>query len=65
MHIVVGTGGSYLYTDYVHPQPVWSVIRESEFGYLKLRVTKDDISGKFLRLNGTIGDEFIIKSKFK
>jgi acid phosphatase type 7 len=62
IHITVGTAGRRLYGPFRDPKPEWSIFREASYGYSKIKVTKQEISVQFIRLNGTIGDEFKIKA---
>jgi len=60
MHILTGTSGIDLdgWIDEVAPD--WSAYREATHGYTKIEVTRNILKGKFVRVDGSIADEFAI-----
>jgi len=64
IHIVTGTAGVGLDGWVDGAPPPWSAFREAKHGYLKVDVSKSRIRGKFVRVDGSIADEWaIIKPK--
>eukprot|EP01133_Synstelium_polycarpum_P012931 gene12931-15198_t len=60
IHILAGTGGAD--ADPWLDQPDWSLTRESSAGYTKIRAHLHSLEVTFVRINGTIGDHFLISN---
>ncbi|KYR01805.1 Purple acid phosphatase [Tieghemostelium lacteum] len=60
IHIVVGTGGAD--TDPWLPNESWTAHRESTSGYTKITAHKHTLQIIYNRINGTVGDQFIIRN---
>jgi predicted phosphohydrolase len=57
IHILAGTAGATA-DPWIMPKPNWSLHRESTYGYTKIHTTYKTMHVEYLRLDGTIGDEF-------
>jgi len=60
IHILSGTSGVNLDGWQPGDAPSWSAYREAAHGYTKWEVSRNIIKGKFIRVDGSIGDEFAI-----
>ena len=64
IHLVIGMAGRSAYEDLDEPQPDWSAYREnSTYGWTRWVYDGDarEISMTFYRLDGSIGDQFILQ----
>ena len=64
IHLVIGMAGRSAYEELDEPQPEWSAYREnSTYGWTRLVYDGDtrEISFTHYRIDGTIGDEFILQ----
>lgn len=62
MHAYAGTAGAFFYPIWGF-KPQWSKYREASYGFVRAWVDPEKITFKFVRLNGTIADEFTVKNK--
>jgi hypothetical protein len=66
IHIVAGVAGRAAYEELVEPQPDWSAYRENNtYGWMRLVYDGDsrELDFTYHRIDGTIGDHFIISEK--
>ncbi|HIG03235.1 MAG TPA: hypothetical protein EYQ53_02475 [Candidatus Poseidoniales archaeon] len=64
IHLVIGIAGRSAYEELDEPQPEWSAYREnSSYGWTRMVYDGDtrEISFTHYRIDGTIGDEFILQ----
>jgi len=64
IHLVIGIAGRSAYEELDEPQPEWSAFREnSTYGWTRLVYDGDarEISFTHYRIDGTIGDQFILQ----
>lgn len=64
IHLVIGMAGRSAYEELDEPQPEWSAYREnSTYGWTRMVYDGDvrEISFTHYRIDGTIGDEFILQ----
>jgi len=60
IHLLIGTSGIEFDGWLEDKPPSWSAYRERNHGYVKMEVGKDVIRARFVRKDGTVGDEFVI-----
>lgn len=60
IHLLAGTGGIDLDKWVPGDPPLWSAYREDVNGYVDIEATQTSMRVRFLRLNGSIADEFSI-----
>ena len=54
IHLVIGTGGRFLYPEFFDPQPSWSLFRDALFGYARFTFFRNStFHYEFIANNGS------------
>jgi hypothetical protein len=63
VHAYAGTAGA-LYSPIWWFKPKWSKYREASHGYVNAWADPQQLTFQFVRLDGSVADEFVVKNKF-